>query len=132
MKAQDCSEEERRESLRRWKKRNPGKMLEYARRYRAKHQAASNARTRAGHLRRKYGITPAQYDEMFARQGGVCAVCGRPPMTRRLAVDHDHVTKRVRGLLCFHCNKYLVGKLNVGTAKLVLAYLDSDFDGRTL
>jgi hypothetical protein len=80
-----------------------------------------------------YGLTPEQYETMLARQGGVCAICGHPPKTRRLAVDHDHgESKRVRGLLCFRCNKYRVGTNTVATARLVLAYLESGFDGRTL
>jgi hypothetical protein len=52
-----------------------------------------------------YGLTPAGYDELLASQGGVCAICGRPRGKNRLAVDHDHVTGRVRGLLCIRCNR---------------------------
>lgn len=57
------------------------------------------------HLRNKFGITPAQYDEILERQGGMCAVCGAPP-TRGISlhVDHDHGTGEIRGLLCFRCN----------------------------
>ena len=54
-----------------------------------------------------YGITVEQYEEAFARQGGVCAVCGREPEEGRqkgLVVDHDHETRRFRGLLCRLCN----------------------------
>jgi hypothetical protein len=66
------------------------------------------ARERAGHLKRKFGITPATYDEMLAAQDGACAVCERTPEPgRTLHVDHEHVTKRVRGLLCFRCNNAL-------------------------
>ena len=65
------------------------------------------------HLRRKYGITLAEYDELFEAQGGVCALCKKGETTKRmkkgegrerLAVDHCHDTGRVRGLLCFKCN----------------------------
>lgn len=58
----------------------------------------------------KYGITGDQYDSMFSRQGGLCAICGRPQRIERrgrifpLAIDHDHVSGKVRGLLCHHCN----------------------------
>ena len=60
--------------------------------------------------RSRVGLTADQYDELLARQAGVCAICGKPPKTRRLHVDHDHATQRVRGLLCFVCNRYVLGK----------------------
>ena len=53
----------------------------------------------------KYGITIDDYYRMFDEQGGVCAVCFRPPNAgRRMAVDHDHNTGAIRGLLCNSCN----------------------------
>jgi hypothetical protein len=61
-------------------------------------------------LRRNYGISEAEYDAMLAAQNGGCALCGSPPKpggtgaASRLHVDHDHVTKRVRALLCTRCN----------------------------
>lgn len=55
-------------------------------------------------LRQKtYGVTPAQYDEMFAAQGGVCAICGEAE-ARALGVDHNHATGQNRALLCTRCN----------------------------
>lgn len=48
-----------------------------------------------------------QYDALAQTQGGVCAICGRPPGTRKLDIDHDHKTMRLRGLLCHRCNRYL-------------------------
>jgi hypothetical protein len=83
-------------------------------------------------LKSKYGITPNQYEAMVARQGGVCAICKKPPKTRRLSVDHDHVSKRVRGGCCYHCNRYLIARNTRETARRILAYLESDFDGRNL
>ncbi len=46
------------------------------------------------------GITDDGYAAMLAEQGGGCAICGSTPKTRRLHVDHDHASGRVRGLLC--------------------------------
>lgn len=46
----------------------------------------------------------------MAAQGGTCAICQKPPKGKALAVDHDHKTKRVRGLLCYADNKYLIGR----------------------
>jgi hypothetical protein len=61
----------------------------------------------------QYGLTPEQYDEIFARQGGRCAICGTTENGKRkyLSVDHDHETGQVRGLLCGRCN-WGIGLLN--------------------
>jgi len=66
---------------------------------------------RRRNLRRRFGITTADYDTMLARQGGRCLICGKPPVTRRLNVDHEHRTGRIRGLLCFQCNRQLLPAL---------------------
>ena len=44
---------------------------------------------------------------MTQEQKGLCAICGESPEKVRLSIDHNHVNKRVRGLLCFHCNTIL-------------------------
>lgn len=63
---------------------------------------------RAYRLRKTYGMTVADYDRMFAAQGGVCAICHQPePVVASLPVDHDHNTGRVRALLCTPCNTAL-------------------------
>lgn len=69
-------------------------------------------RSKASHDQRVkavYGITPEAYQMLLDWQGGVCAICERPSKVRRLAVDHDHATGKVRGLLCRHCNYELLG-----------------------
>jgi recombination endonuclease VII len=48
-------------------------------------------------------LTVSDYDELFNKQGGVCAICGLATK-ERLVVDHDHDTDKVRGLLCRSCN----------------------------
>lgn len=58
------------------------------------------------------GTTPEWYQERLQKQNGVCALCLEPethPIVkggsiRSLAIDHDHATGRLRGLLCFRCN----------------------------
>lgn len=54
---------------------------------------------------RVYGLTTEAFDALARVQGGVCAVCRRPPGAQRLHVDHDHATGEVRGLLCGPCNR---------------------------
>lgn len=52
-------------------------------------------------------FTIEEYSEMLLSQNNVCKVCGRNSDKRRLAVDHDHITGRIRGLLCVKCNTTL-------------------------
>lgn len=60
-------------------------------------------------LRRKFGMTPADYERMLEAQKHLCAICRQQqrPSHIRLAVDHDHDTGQVRGLLCTPCNRWL-------------------------
>jgi hypothetical protein len=62
------------------------------------------AYNREGNLRRIYGLTTEAYEKMLTRQNGACYLCRAKPVGRRLAVDHDHATGRIRGLLCTGCN----------------------------
>ena len=64
-----------------------------------------------GVLRHAYGITLDDYDRMLEEQGGECAICGKHPTKKRLCVDHDHQTNKVRGLLCEKCN-WGIGQFN--------------------
>lgn len=66
---------------------------------------------RGRYLKRAYGITLKQYDKMFEEQNGNCAICDLPQLMKRLAVDHDHKTGKVRALLCDRCN-FLLGATN--------------------
>lgn len=62
---------------------------------------------RKSSLKRNYGITPEQWDDLFQSQDGKCASCGDVPpedAKRRFHVDHDHSTGAVRGILCHSCN----------------------------
>lgn len=59
-------------------------------------------------LRTTFGISLTEYQQMLARQNGVCAICaGGPKGKKRLSVDHNHETGKVRGLLCGNCNSVL-------------------------
>lgn len=63
-------------------------------------------------FRRAYGISLSEYETLSAAQGHCCAICSRPERVKsaqldgikRLAIDHDHGTGAVRGLLCHDCN----------------------------
>lgn len=100
---------------------------------------STTQRTRDRYYRRKYGITLKQFDSMMKHSDGRCWICDRLPKRLRLNVDHVHskieAERRVRGLLCYRCNKYLVGRYKANHAPLferAAKYLASDFDGRIL
>ena len=60
---------------------------------------------RNSRLKYRYGITLDEYNEMLKNQNGVCAICKLSEKDKNLAVDHDHITGQVRGLLCRDCNE---------------------------
>jgi hypothetical protein len=78
-------------------------------------------RQREIQLRRRFGISTEKYEELLLKQSGVCAICKKlEELDRSLAVDHDHKTGRIRGLLCTKCNT-AIGLLNEDPVVLVNA-----------
>ena len=69
------------------------------------------------------GITDADYQLLLAAQGGHCALCPNTPKTRRLHVDHDHRTGKVRGLLCHRCNRALPNWINESWLHAAIRYV---------
>ena len=64
-------------------------------------------RLRESHLRRNYGITQQEYEQLVDNQEGLCAICNELPSTYHgLVIDHDHCTiePNCRGLICQSCN----------------------------
>ncbi len=58
----------------------------------------------------RYNLHWNEYERLLHEQNRVCALCLAPPKpTRMLAVDHDHRTGRIRGLLCDVCNSHVLG-----------------------
>lgn len=91
-----------REISREWGQRNPDKR---------KHEA----------LKRFHGISLSDYLLLSAKQNNLCAICQNPPLGKRtLAVDHDHKTGKIRGLLCGNCNTAL-GLLKENPSSLLAA-----------
>lgn len=105
----------RREYRERWLQKNPD-AVERLRQYDRDYQ-----------LRRSYGLTRVEYEQMLEQQDGKCAICGAECSTgRRLAVDHDHITGQIRGLLCSNCNLG-IGKFHdsVELLKEAIRYLEA-------
>lgn len=92
-----------------WARNNPDKMAVIVARRKAKEKAdpAFAARQRDRTIKRKYGISQIEYEAMFKKQKGRCAICHREPGEKPLHIDHCHKTGVVRGLLCHQCNWYL-------------------------
>lgn len=79
---------------------------------------------------RAYGLTIYQYNQIAKEQEYGCAICGTVPKLR-LNVDHCHQTKRVRGLLCWRCNRGLEHfRDDPRLFRVAAVYLESEFDGR--
>lgn len=118
-----------REARRQWVERNPETVRESQRRWYTANAADWRARrdprrVRDIHLRSRYGISLDDYEEMYARQAGACPICLE--RYEVLAVDHDHLTGAVRGLLCNLCNVALGALLdNQDRLLRAIAYLDN-------
>lgn len=110
-----------------WRKRNPGKFANTARR--------ANARMKL----KRYGMSYEQYEEMQREQDGRCAICGERETTRNkldgtiraLHLDHCHATGKARALLCQRCN-LAVGHVRDSPeiCRKMAAYLEEHAHGR--
>ena len=99
------------EANKEYRQKNKWKISEAYLKYRT---SDKYVRTRVNsHLKRTYGITLIQYQEMLDAQGGVCKICKLLKIRKSatdltpLFVDHCHTTGKVRGLLCSQCNSGL-------------------------
>lgn len=64
--------------------------------------------------------------ELKAKHGNKCALCDKPRshFAKELSVDHNHKSNKIRGLLCFRCNKYKLGRLSLEDVRRLLEYLE--------
>ena len=97
-----------REYQKEYRKKNPEKCRAGAQKW----KADNRDHTRNYLLKKTYGITLEQKEKMFEEQGNRCAICKNASTEgKNWHVDHCHKTKKVRGILCNHCN------LMIGHAK---------------
>lgn len=102
-----------RASTYKWRESNYGKFQAY---------------NRSSILKRKYGLTSVQWDELLTSQGGRCLICktDKPTGKKPWDTDHCHTTGRVRGILCHHCNVLLGhAKEDVDTLRSAIEYLEN-------
>lgn len=88
------------ESVRKSVQAHPERRRAYARKWYRANRDLQRTRSRMNNLK-KYGLSVIEYERLVAAQEGKCAICHR---VRKLHVDHNHVTRQIRGLLCFPCN----------------------------
>ena len=108
--------EKQKEYLRQWRKKNPTyqkkwrlKNPNYVKNYEAERRKDPNHKRymKKFHLK-KYGMSLQKFDKMKAEQKNACKICLQKEDDKNvLCVDHSHITGKVRGLLCSHCNKAL-------------------------
>jgi len=140
--------EKQKESRQKWEIANKEYRKQYKKDYAKKHYAANREfvkaqslqyrnnnldKCRNSRMKRVFGISLEEYNDLFQKQNGICAICmqnetkfdSRIGKTVMLAVDHNHETGEVRGLLCSNCNLGL-GKFkdNIAALKNAIKYLE--------
>jgi hypothetical protein len=111
--------------VKRWQEQNPERLAAYQAEYRNRPERKRAMRDL--YYRRNFGVTADDVDALLAGQGGRCAICGgTPTRAEGWHVDYDHVTGRIRGVLCQRCN-HGIGLLDEDPARLRAAadYLES-------
>lgn len=103
------SKKERRKYEKEYRKNNKEKIRKRNKQYRKDNAENLRKHRREYKLGSKYDITVEQYNFILDKQNGCCNICKRhhTEFTQSLAVDHDHDTGIVRGLLCRQCNQAL-------------------------
>jgi hypothetical protein len=94
------------EKQRRYRSKHRERVNALARKYQRRRRSNDPSFARKQNLRAKYGLTLEQFDAWWTQVGGRCEVCGQRLERRRggHAIDHDHATGALRGLLCNGCN----------------------------
>lgn len=79
---------------------------QYKKDYYEKNREKMLKQTTVARRLRMFGVTEDEYNELFTKQSGKCAICGKhqSDLNHTLCVDHCHETGKIRGLLCHDCN----------------------------
>jgi hypothetical protein len=90
--------------------------------YSAEYRRKNKVKTRGKKILSKYNLTLEDYDRIFLGQNKRCKICGRKDFAPK--IDHDHVTGKVRGILCTNCNTGLGNfKDRIDLLELAIIYL---------
>lgn len=120
-----------------WNIANKEHVKEYAKTYREKNKEKLNKKKRDNpdyhrnlNLKRNYNFSLDEYNDMLEKQNGRCLGCNSfytESARERLHVDHCHLTGKIRGLLCHHCNTALgLVKDNIDTLSRLISYLKTN------
>lgn len=110
-----------------WFEIRKNKMLsERKKEYRRKYNKTEAGKLSKKRSRYKYKITLSEYNNLKIKQANLCAICSKKEIGKSLAIDHCHVTGKIRGLLCTKCNRALGGFCDdPNLLKMALLYLNS-------
>jgi 5-methylcytosine-specific restriction endonuclease McrA len=89
-----------------YRKNNPEKLRKSKKEWNDAHKEEMKEYQKIYNLKSNYGISVEEYENLLAKQNGKCAICGNL-FVKTPYVDHDHITGKVRGLLCHQCNSGL-------------------------
>lgn len=128
--ARKSVEQKQREAdrMREWRQKNKDKTRAYSQKARDLYPERESRRMYKSSLKRYYGITIEQYEEMLKAQDFKCAICGTDDPSnkrqKRFCVDHDHDTNELRKLLCLKCNMALGVFKNINLLNKAINYLN--------
>ncbi len=89
-------------------KRNKLLSREWQARWRIRHPDRAKAKDKRARYAYRYGLTEEAVDQMVENQKGLCEICQEQPKSgKQLCVDHNHITGKVRAMLCDRCNRFL-------------------------
>ena len=81
-----------------WLKKNPEKEKEYRKKYR------DSGKSNESRIKYRYGISKEEFNLILEKQNHICPICGESFDLRKKYIDHDHSTKKVRGIVHMQCN----------------------------
>jgi hypothetical protein len=116
-----------------WAKNNPERANTRNRAHKARNKEKVDRIHRNSKLTTVYGISIDEYEVLLSNQNGLCAICRESEVKRHrngtlwaLSVDHDHVTGKIRGLLCSACNVGIANfRENIEALEAAIEYLKS-------
>ena len=115
-----------------WKEKNPDKdKAAYIKRLKnPRLQKRKKVLRRLWHLKTTYNLSKEAWDLKFTEQNKCCAICKtKKPNGKGWHIDHNHISKKIRGILCHSCNSVLgFSKDNISILKTAILYLKKHYD----